>query len=263
MKLNDKAALVTGAGTGVGRATAIMLAQHGCHVGVNYARSREAAEQTAADCRALGVKAIAVQADVADDAVVRQMAAAVEDAFGRLDVLVNCAGTTRFINHANLEKVTDDDWHRILDVNLLGPFHTIRAVKELMLRSGGGEIINISSVAGLQASGSSIPYCASKAALINMTIALARVLAPTIRVNNVAPGFITGRWLEEGLGRDAYERTKKAFEQGVPTGKVCDPEDIAATVLGIIVGSDNMTGQTIVVDGGQTIAMWQNAIGRQ
>lgn len=263
MELKDKAALITGAGTGVGRATAILLAKQGCHVAVNYSRSAAAALQTVADCRALGVKAIAVQADVADDDAVRQMAGTVGEAFGRLDVLANCAGTTRFINHANLEKVTDEDWHRILDVNLLGPFHTIRAVKELMLRSGGGEIINITSVAGIQASGSSIPYCASKAALINMTIALARVLAPQIRVNNVAPGFITGRWLEEGLGKEAYERTKKSFEQGVPLGKVCEPEDIAATVLGIIVGSDNMTGQTIVVDGGQTIAQWQNAIAKQ
>lgn len=262
MNIQDKAALITGGGTGVGRATVLACAAQGCNVAVNYSRSREAAEATAAEAEKLGVRAIAVQADVADDDAVRRMVEQAEQAFGRLDVLVNCAGTTRFINHADLEKVTDDDWARIMAVNVVGPFHCIRAVKEPLLRAGGGEIVNITSVAGIQASGSSIPYCASKAALINMTIALARVLAPKIRVNNVAPGFITGRWLEEGLGREAYEKTKQAFESRLPLGQVCTPEDIAMTVLGIITGSDVMTGQTIVCDGGQTIAQWQASIGR-
>jgi 3-oxoacyl-[acyl-carrier protein] reductase len=262
MQLNNKAALVTGGGTGVGRATVLALARQGCHVAVNYSRSREAAEATAAEAEKLGVKAIALQADVADDAAVKEMVSAVDKAFGRLDAVVNCAGTTRFIAHADLDKVTDDDWQRIMAVNVVGPFHVIRAAQELMLRHDGGEVVNITSVAGIQASGSSIPYCASKAALINMTVALARVLAPRIRVNNVAPGFITGRWLEEGLGRDAYEQTKAAFESRLPLGRVCEPEDIAAAVLGIITGSDCMTGQTIVVDGGQTIAQWQASIGR-
>jgi 3-oxoacyl-[acyl-carrier protein] reductase len=262
MEVHDKVALITGGGTGVGRATALALAKLGCYVAVNYSRSRVEAEATAADCEMAGVRAIAVQADVADDGQVRSMVAQIEKQFGRLDVLVNCAGTTRFINHSDLEGVTDDDWQRIMGVNVVGPFHCIRAVKELMLRAGSGAIVNVTSVAGIQASGSSIPYCASKAALINMTIALARALAPKIRVNNVAPGFITGRWLEQGLGREAYEKTKGAFEDRLPLGQVCSPEDIAMTIVGLITGSDLITGQTIVCDGGQTIAQWQASIGR-
>lgn len=262
MQVSGKAALITGGGTGVGRATALALAQLGCHVAVNYSRSREEAEQTAAAAEKLGVKAIAIGADVADDEAVRKMVAQAEQALGRLDVLVNSAGTTRFIPHQELEKVTADDWNRIMAVNVQGPFNCIRAVKEPLLRAGGGEVVSVASVAGIQASGSSIPYCASKAALLNMTIAMARVLAPRIRVNAVAPGFITGRWLEQGLGREAYEKTKQAFEQRLPLGQVCTPEDIATAIVGIITGSDVMTGQTVVVDGGQSIAQWQAAIGR-
>ncbi len=262
MQVADKAALITGGGTGVGRATALALAKLGCSVAINYSRSQSEAEQTAADAEKLGVKAIAVQADVADDAAVRAMVSQVEQAFGRLDMLVNSAGTTRFIAHQDLEKVTDDDWTRIMAVNVQGPFHCIRAVKDALLRAGGGEVVSVASVAGIQASGSSIPYCASKAALLNMTIALARVLAPKIRVNAVAPGFITGRWLEQGLGREAYDSTKQAFENRLPLGQVCTPEDIAMAIVGIITGSDVMTGQTVVVDGGQCIAQWQASIGR-
>ncbi len=262
MQLKGKAALVTGGGTGVGRATVLALAKLGCHVAVNYSRSRDEAEQTAADAEQLGVKAIAVCADVADDAAVKNMITTADQAFGRIDVLINNAGTTKFIPHADLDRVTADDWRRIMDVNVMGPFHCVRAVREIMLREGGGEIVNITSVAGIQASGSSIPYCASKAALINMTIALARTLAPKIRVNNVAPGFIATRWLENGLGREAYENTRKAFESSLPLGRVCQPEDVAATILGLITGSDLVTGQTIVCDGGQTIAQWQASVSR-
>lgn len=262
MNIQDKVALITGGGTGVGRATALMLAEQGCHVVVNYSRSRDEAEQTAADAQKLGVRALAISADVSDDAAVREMVSQAETALGRLDILVNNAGTTRFIPHQDLEKVTADDWQRIMAVNVQGPFHCARAMKEPLLRAGGGEIVNVSSVAGIQASGSSIPYCASKAALLNMTIALARVLAPKIRVNAVAPGFISSRWLENGLGKEAYDRAKQGFEERLPLGQVCTPEDIALAIVGIITGSDVMTGQTIVVDGGQTIAQWQNSIGR-
>lgn len=262
MQLAGKAALVTGGGTGVGRATVLALAKAGCHVAVNYSRSRVEAEQTASDAKQLGVKALVVCADVADDEAVKKMVAEVDQALGRIDILVNNAGTTRFISHQDLDGVTVDDWRRIMDVNVMGSFHCVRAVRDIMLRGGGGEIVNITSVAGIQASGSSIPYCASKAALINMTIALARVLAPKIRVNNVAPGFIASRWLEQGLGREAYESTRQAFESRLPLGQVCQPEEIAASILALITGSDLVTGQTLVCDGGQTIAQWQASIGR-
>jgi 3-oxoacyl-[acyl-carrier protein] reductase len=262
MQVQGKAALITGGGTGVGRATALALARQGCQVAINYSRSREAAEATAAEAEKLGVKAIAIHADVADDEAVKKMVAQAETTLGQLDILVNSAGTTRFVPHEQLEKLTADDWNRIFAVNVQGPFNCIRAAKEPLLRAGGGEIISVASVAGIQANGSSIPYCASKAALLNMTLALARVLAPRIRVNAVAPGFITGRWLEQGLGREAYDRTKQAFEDRLPLGQVCTPDDIAIAIVNIITGPDVMTGQTVVVDGGQMIAQWSAAISR-
>lgn len=254
MQVSGKTALITGGGTGVGRATAILLAQQGCNVVVNYSRSRAEAEQTASELKALGVKAFAHQADVADDAQCRGMIEAAVKEFGRLDVLVNSAGTTEFIAHDDLESLADETWDKILAVNLKGPFHCARAAKGPMNTSGGGAIVNVSSVAARLGSGSSIPYCCSKGGLDTLTIALARALAPTIRVNGVAPGFIAGRWLERGLGK-AYQRMKQSFEESLPLARVCTPDDVAAAITSLI-HNDMITGQTIVVDGGMCVARW-------
>ncbi len=253
MELEGRAALVTGGGTGVGRATALALAARGCDVAVNYSRSREGAEETAAAAREKGVKALAIQADVADDAACRGLVETAVAELGRLDVLVNNAGTTVFVPHADLDALADDDWQRVLAVNLLGPFHCARAARGALEDAGSGEIVNVSSVAGLAGVGSSIPYCASKAGLNNLTITLARALAPKIRVNAVAPGFITGAWLAGGLG-DAYDAVKQAMEARAPLGRVCDPEDVAAAILSLVTGSDLVTGQIVAVDGGMLIA---------
>ena len=253
MELESKAAIITGGGTGVGRATALELARRGCHVLVNYSRSRDEAEATAAEVEKLGVRAIAYQADVASDAACRAMVDEAVRAFGRVDVLVNNAGTTTFIMHADLDRVTEEDWDRILGVNLKGAFFCSRAAAKPMMATGDAAIVNVASVAGIAAIGSSIPYAASKAALINMTISLARVLAPAIRVNAVAPGFITGRWLENGLGL-AYEVVMKAMEDRVPMHRVCEPEDVTAVIMNLIANSPMVTGQTIVCDGGMLIS---------
>jgi 3-oxoacyl-[acyl-carrier protein] reductase len=253
MELDGRAAIVTGGGTGLGRATAIELAQRGCHVLINYSKSRAEAEDTVGEIKKLGARGVAVQADVADDAACRSMVEQACSEFGRLDVLVNNAGTTRFIPHADLEQVTQDDWDRILGVNLRGAFQCVRAAVPAIRAAGGGEIVNVTSVAGIAGVGSSIPYAASKAALNTMTISLARALAPEIRVNAVAPGFIDGRWLRGGLGA-AYDGAKALFEQLLPLGRVCQPEDVAAAILGLITGSDLVTGQVLVCDGGLLIA---------
>ena len=253
MDLEGKAAIVTGGGTGVGRATALALARRGCAVAVNYSRSAAEAEGTADEVRALGPQALAVRADVADDRACRDLVEASLRALGRLDVLVNNAATTVFVPHPDLEKLADEDWQRILAVNLLGPFHCARAARGAMQAGGGGEIVNVSSVAGIAGVGSSLPYCASKAALNSLTVTLARALAPAIRVNAVAPGFITGRWLEGGLG-PAYGPIKAAVEARVPLHRVCEPEDVADAILSLITGSDLVTGQILAVDGGMLIA---------
>jgi len=254
MKLAGKAAIVTGGGTGVGRATALALAERGCDVLVNYSRSAAEAEATAAEIRARGAKGVAMQGDVADDAACRALVARALEAFGRLDVLVNNAATTSFVPHDQMERVTDADWERIFSVNVKGPFQCVRAAREALAQGEGGVVVNVSSVAGLIGTGSSIPYCASKAALNVMTVIFARALGPKIRVNAVAPGFITGRWLREGLGEPVYESLKGALEQRLALRRVCEPEDVRDAILALI-EADLVTGQVLPVDGGMTIAV--------
>lgn len=255
MKLAGKAAIVTGGGTGVGRATALALAERGCHVLVNYSKSAAEAEQTAREIEARGVRGVALRADVAEDAACRALVARALEAFGRLDVLVQSAATTSFIPHAELERVGDADWDRILAVNLKGPFQVVRAAREALAREEGGVVVNVSSVAGVLGTGSSIPYCASKAALNILTVILARTLGPAIRVNAVAPGFITGRWLREGLSEPVYEAMKRHLEGRVALGRVCEPEDVRDAILSLIEGSDLVTGQVLLVDGGMSITV--------
>ncbi|MDJ0788593.1 MAG: SDR family oxidoreductase [Myxococcota bacterium] len=249
MELEGKAAIVTGGSRGVGRATALGLAAQGCSVAVNYASSADQAEEVAALVREAGVQGVAVQADVSSDADARALVKTAVDTFGRLDVLVNNAGTTTFIPHADLEKVDDAVWEQILGVNLKGPFQCTRAAKDALQADGGGEVVNVTSVAGVYGTGSSIPYCASKAALNNVTLTLARVLAPTVRVNAVAPGFIDGEWLRQGLG-PAYDAIKSAMEAKSMLGKVCTAEDVRDAILSFVTGSDLVTGQVLVCDGG-------------
>ena len=251
MDVSGKAAVVTGGGTGVGRATALALSKLGCAVAVNYRSSKTEAEETGHEIERQGGRCLVERADVADDAACRKFVRRAVDEFGRLDVLVNNAAVTRFIDPGRLEDVTDDVWEEIFAVNVRGPFQCVRAARP-HLEQGGGAVVNVASTAGLTGMGSSIPYSASKAALINMTIALARALAPSIRVNAVAPGFITGRWLERGLGAH-YEAVKAAWQDRAPLGRVCDPADVADAVLSLIVGSELVTGQTLVVDGGAVL----------
>jgi 3-oxoacyl-[acyl-carrier protein] reductase len=253
MDIEGRVAVITGGGTGVGRATALELARRGCAVLVNYSRSKDEAEQTAADAAEFGVKAIAVQADVAEDADCRRMIETAVREFGRLDILVNNAGTTSFIKHDDLEAVQPEDWNRILSTNVIGAFQCARAARAALEASGSGEIVNISSVAGVAGTGSSIPYCASKAALNNMTVTLARVFAPSVRVNAIAPGFIDTRWLKKGFGAN-YEEAKRQREASMLLGRVLQPEDVAAAILGVITGSDLLTGQIIVLDSGMLIS---------
>jgi 3-oxoacyl-[acyl-carrier protein] reductase len=252
MDIEGKAALITGGGTGVGRATALMLAERGCSVLVNYSRSREDADKTAAEAQALGVKALAWQADVAGDAACRGMVDAAVKEFGRLDVLVNSAGTTVFVPHPDLEGLSGDDFSRIYDVNVKGPFFCTRAARAALTASGSAEVVNVSSVAGIAAIGSSIAYACSKAALNNLTISLARALGPEIRVNAICPGAIQGRWLAGGLG-EAYDAVMEGTAAVSPLKKVATPDDIGQAIVAVITGSDLMTGQLITVDGGMLI----------
>jgi 3-oxoacyl-[acyl-carrier protein] reductase len=253
MNVTGKVALITGGATGLGRATSLALARLGCSIAVNHITdTKQEATQTVAELAAIGIRALAVEADVRNSDACRVMVAAVAKELGRLDILVNCAGVTRFIPHGDLDEVKDEDWDFILGVNLKGTFHCARACRGPM-DVNGGVVINVASIAGLTGAGSSIPYAVSKAGVINLTKALARVLAPKIRVNAVAPGFIEGRWMREGLG-DRYPLSRDSFASASALGRVCQPEDVADAIISLITGSDMVTGHTLICDGGALLA---------
>jgi len=248
--VSGKAAIVTGSAVGVGRATALELARRGASVVINYSRSEAEARQTAADVEALGAEALVVRADVSQDDQVRDMVRRALDRFGSVDVLVNNAAITHFVDFRDVEGLSEEMWDRILAVNVKGVFFCSRAVVPHMKQQGSGCIVNISSVAGIAGIGSSIAYCASKAAVINLTMTFARTFAPEVRVNCVAPGFIDTRWHSARAEAADYEALKERVAQGTPLARVCTPEDIAQAVLSFIEGADLVTGQTLVVDGG-------------
>jgi 3-oxoacyl-[acyl-carrier protein] reductase len=241
-----KVALVTGSATGVGRACAVRFARLGFAVVVNYSKSEADAAETLRLVEAEGAPGLLFKANVANEGEVRAMVAATAAAFDRLDVLVNNAATTHFVPHADLDALTDQIWQDIFSVNLLGAFYCVRAAMPL-LKASKGNVVSVSSVAGLTGQGSSIPYCASKAALNCMTQSLARASGPEVRVNAVAPGPILTRWL---AGREAH--VAKFLEQA-PLGRAADPDDIADAVIYLATGTTLTTGQVLVVDGGRTM----------
>jgi 3-oxoacyl-[acyl-carrier protein] reductase len=248
--LQGGVAIVTGSARGLGAATAKLLASKGCNVVVNHTKSEDQAEAVAADCRAAGAEAIVCQADVSEDADCRRMAQAAMDKWGRIDGLVNNAGTTKFCAHDNLEGLSAEDFHYVLGVNTIGPFQMVRAVAPHMQAQGHGSVVNVSSVAGIQAIGSSLAYIASKGGLNTMTIAMARALGPDIKVNAICPGFIEGDWLRQGMGAERYDATKAHLESATPLRAVNAPEDLAETVVFLLSNAPNITGEIITVDAG-------------
>jgi 3-oxoacyl-[acyl-carrier protein] reductase len=244
--MGSRVALVTGSATGIGRATALLLARRGLAVAVNYSRSEKEAEQTLEDVKRHGVPAILCRGNVANEAEVRAMVRRCREELGGLDVLVNNAATTRFIDHADLDALTDEVWQEILGVNVMGTFYCCRAALPL-LQQRQGAIVNVTSIAGLQGDGSSIPYAASKAAGNCLTKSLARAFAPRVRVNAVAPGPVLTRWLADH--RDRVER----YVQQTPMRQAASPEQIAEVVAFLALDASLVTGQVLIVDGGRTM----------
>jgi NAD(P)-dependent dehydrogenase (short-subunit alcohol dehydrogenase family) len=241
--LQDQVALVTGGGKRIGRAISLTLGRAGAHVIVNYNQSREGALETVRAIKAMGVRAVALRADISRPRQVAAMFRAIEKRFGRLDLLVNNAGV---FFPKTWDELEEKDFDRVLGANLKGPFFCAQAAARLMMRQGQGNIINISSLGGLQSWPSYMHYCASKAGLISLTRTLAKALAPTIRVNSVAPGTI----LFPDEERD--ERIRKVIRT-TPLRKAGTAEDIAQMVLFLATHSDFITGQVFVVDGGKSI----------
>jgi 3-oxoacyl-[acyl-carrier protein] reductase len=244
-------ALVTGGGTGIGRATSLMLAAEGAAVAVNYSRSRDDAERTVADAQAHGVRAMACQADVTDEPAVNRMVDSVVDELGGLDFLINNAGTTRPVPLADVDAITPEDFQRIYAVNVNGVFWCCRAAIRHMRsagghRAGGGHIVTVSSLAGFSGQGSSLVYGSSKAAAIALTRGLAASHAPDIQVNAVAPGLVETRWI-----KDFSPETIQAIAGQIPMGRVAQPQDVADAIFGLLVSS-YITGEVVLVSGGRT-----------
>ncbi len=249
--LKDKVAIVTGSATGLGAAVALQLADKGCNVVINYTKSEKEAKKTLAACQAKGVEAILAQGDVGEDADCRRIVDETVKKWGRVDVLVNNAGGTKFANHAELDELNAEDFLWIYKVNVVGAYQMIRACAPHMKEAGKGSVVNVSSIAGVTGIGSSVAYAASKGALNTMTLSLARSLAPKIRVNAVCPGFIGTRWFSDRFGQQTFEGIKRQQEASTPLGRAGTPEDIATAVVFFCgEGSDHITGETLITDAG-------------
>jgi len=252
MDLKGTVAIVTGGGTGIGRATAVQLARRGAGaVVVNYSRSDRDAAATAEELRAIGAEAMPYQADISDEPQVKAMVAATVERYGRLDELVNSAGTTHFIPHSDLDALTDEVWDGIYRVNVKGTFYCCRAAAG-ELRKTRGAIVNVASISGYRASGSSIAYAVSKAGIIQLTRGLALSLAPDVRVNSVSPGLVSTRWFRQRFGDDAAAAQEESFATTTPLKKIAGPDDVAQVIVALL-ENDVVTGQDLVIDGGRNI----------
>lgn len=248
--MSERTVIVTGSSSGMGAATAVMLARRGWNVTLNAARSVKEAEAVAQQCQAAGSKAIVVPGDVSQDADCRRIVAETTKAFGRLDALVNNAGMTKFCALPNLDGLGAEDFLRLTAVNVVGPFQMARAAAPALRQSGHGAVVNVSSNAGITGVGSSIAYAASKGALNTLTLSLARVLAPEIRVNAVAPGFAVTPWHAKGMNGEQIARITEHYRTTQPLKRDTTADDVAETVVWFIEGAHGVTGQLVVVDSG-------------
>lgn len=244
MRLEGRVAVITGAGTGMGRAMALLFAREGAAVVVNYRESQEAAEEATREIGAAGGRAVAYRADVSREPEVRAMMQATRDRWGRLDVLVNNAGWSTRVPHAQLDDLSDEIWDRTINVNLRGAFYCVRAAVPFLREQPGASIVNIASGAAFHGAGSSIVYGAAKAGVVTMTRSLARALAPGIRVNAVCPGLVETRFAS--WPPEAFERG----HQVTPLGRLATVGEVAQAALFFAAEATGITGEALLVDGG-------------
>ena len=251
MMLEGKVAIITGGGTGLGAATARAMAARGAKIAVNYSRSRTEAEQTARLCRDLGGDGVPIQGDVGVDADCRRIVSEIHELWGPVDILVNCAGQTRKVPHADLDGLSADDFLEVYRTNVIGAFQMTRACAPLMKQAGQGAIVNITSPSAEIGAGTSIAYASSKAALNSMTRSLARSLAPQIRVNAVAPGFMPTRWFSDDLSADAMADLVAGQRALTLLDRSGEPEDVAHAIA-FLAGPEalHITGIVLPVEGG-------------
>ena len=247
---SNKVAIITGGSRGVGAATAKLLASKGWNITITCTSSMDDAKNVVKECEKLGVEAIAIVADVSEDNSCVQTAQETIEKWGRIDALVNNAGTTKFVfNHADLDGLDAEDFLHIYKVNVVGPFQMVRACKEMLLNSDNPSVVNISSIAGIKGLGSSLAYASSKGALNTMTKSMARNLGP-IRVNAICPGFIQGDWLRNGMGDDLYNAALENLTNNTPLKLTVTPEQVAEGIYSFIDINTVVTGETMLMDGG-------------
>jgi len=250
--MNDrKKALVTGGATGIGRSAVLALARAGFDIALIYGSSAAAAAAVAAEAQALGAQTLLLQCDVSDDAAVRQVMARVDETFGRLDALVNNAGTTAKWKVKDLESLDMAEWDRTFAVNVRGTFQVSRAAVPLLKKGHNPAIVNTASIVGLRPGPQPLPYAASKAAVVNLTKTLAWNLGPAIRVNAVAPGWMEGEWMERMLG-EKYDALMGKRAKLTPLGRCVTADDVAEVMLNLLTANRFVTGEVVVIDGGFT-----------
>jgi len=247
---STRAALVTGGATGIGRAAVLALARAGYDVAINYASSAAAARDTAAEVEVCGVRALVLPCDVSDEAGVRAMVREIAETFGRLDVLINNAGTTANWKPRDLETLSLEEWDRVFAVNVRGLFQVTRACVPL-LKAARGCVVNTASIVGMRPGPQPLPYAASKAAVVNLTKTLAWNLGPEIRVNAVAPGWMEGEWMKRML-QDKYDDLMGKRAKATPLKRVVTADDVADTIMTLVRANRFVTGEVIVIDGGFT-----------
>lgn len=244
--MDGMVAVVTGGGTGIGAAVVRRLAERGVRCVVNYSSSRDEAEAVAEQAGG-----IAVQGDIVDDAACRALAQAAVEKWGRLDLLVNNAGRTKFAAHEDLDALEAEDFVDLYRLNTVAAFQMIRACAPAMRAHGMGAVVNVASVAGVFGIGSSVAYACTKGAMITLTRSLARVLAPAIRVNAVAPGYVGTGWFEKRLGEEGFAKLNERIAGAVPMGMATGPDDVAGPIVHLLdPASRAITGEVTLIDAG-------------
>ena len=249
MNTSKPVAIITGSSRGVGAEVAKKLSSKGWNITITCSNSIDSANEVAKSCELLGAEVLIIKSDVSNEADCLNVVKKTSEKWGKIDSLINNAGTTKFNAHHELDGLSADDFLKLYSVNTVGPYLMIKEAHSLLLKSPIASVVNIASIAGVTGIGSSVAYAASKGALITMTKSLARALGP-IRVNAICPGFIQGDWLKNGLGEEVYEMVKKATEDATPLSLCVTAEQVADSICYFAQDAVTTTGETLLLDGG-------------
>ena len=249
MNASKPVAIITGSSRGVGAEVAKKLSSKGWNITITCSNSIDSANEVAKSCESLGAEVLIIKSDVSNEADCSNVVNKTSEKWGKIDSLINNAGTTKFNAHHELDGLSADDFLKLYSVNTIGPYLMIKEAHSLLSKSPIASVVNNASIAGVTGIGSSVAYAASKGALITMTKSLARALGP-IRVNAICPGFIQGDWLKNGLGEEVYEMVKKATEDATPLSLCVTAEQVADSICYFAQDAVTTTGETLLLDGG-------------